>query len=64
MSNLLKTKSDVFAFLFEQKTLFFSKAQEAEDLGNLEGAACLRTIAESIHQKTKQMASEMEKVNP
>lgn len=59
-NELLKTKSDVFNFLFEQKALFFYKAQEAEDLGNSEGAAELRALAEQVGVATKRMASEKE----
>ena len=57
---LLKTKSDIFGFLCEQKSLFLYKAQEAEDLGNPEGAAELITLAEQIGVVTKRMAAEME----
>lgn len=57
---LLKTKSDVFHFLAEQKSLFLYKAQEAEDLGNPEGAAELKDLAEQIGVVTKRMSVEME----
>lgn len=57
---LLKTKSDVFSFLYEQKSLFLYKAQEAEDLGNPEGAAELKALAEQIGVVTKRMAAETE----
>lgn len=57
---LLKTKSDVFSFLCDQKSLFLYKAQEAEDLGNPEGAAELQALAQQISVVTKRMVSEME----
>lgn len=59
-SELLRTKSAVFCFLFDQKSLFICKAQEAEDLGNPEGAAELMSLAEQIGAATKRMAAEME----
>lgn len=60
MNELMKTKSAVFSFLFDQKSLFICKAHEAEDLGNSEGAAELMALAEQIGVVTKRMATEME----
>lgn len=57
---LLKTKWDVFGFLSEQKSSFLYKAQEAEDLGNPEGAAEIKALAEQIGVVTKRLAAEME----
>ena len=57
---LLKTKANVFNFLFEQKAIFLYRAQEAEDLGNTEGAAELRALAEHISIVTKKLSIEMD----
>ena len=59
-NNLLRTKADVFHFLFEEKGTILYNAQEAEDLGNHEGAAELRAIADQIGAVTKRLAKEME----
>ena len=60
MNELLRTKSDVFNFLFEQKTTFLYKAQESEDLGCHEGATALRALAEQISVVTKKFSMEMD----
>ena len=52
-NRLLKTSNDVFLFLSEQKYHFLHKAQEAEDLGNAEGASALNAIAAVINSEIK-----------
>lgn len=48
MSNLLKTKQDVWQYLYDLELQIAWKAQEAEDLQNDEGAILLRGISSSI----------------
>ena len=55
-NNLLKTNREVFFFLVDQKNLFYYKAQEAEDLGNHEGAELLYLMAADMDRLTKSLA--------
>ena len=56
---MLKTKSDLFYFLCDQKYTLLHKAQEAEDLHNNEAAQELRSIAEHIAQTTRRILKEI-----
>ena len=56
---MIKTKDDLFYFLVEQKINFLYKAQEAEDLHNIDSAIELRTLAEQMDKITKRLSSEL-----
>ena len=55
----MRTKSDLFRYLFDLKSELFYKAQEAEDLSNPESATELRAIANQIDKVTKRLVKEM-----
>ena len=46
---LLKTENNVWHYLSEKRGELIYRAQEAEDLKNIEGAKLIRIAAESIH---------------
>lgn len=57
---LLKTKADVFSYLSDVKSSLYYRAQEAEDLGNQEGADIIRGIADKMAWTTKRLARELQ----
>lgn len=56
--SLLKTEKDVWHYLCEKRGEILYKADEAKDLGNIEGAKFMKIAADSIHTCMKALRYE------
>lgn len=60
MRDLQRNLHNTFSYLFDKKYEFLYLAQEAEDLGNTEGAEILRMVAGQLEPITKKLAERLD----